>query len=364
MSDFYRAVSLRLATSLVESHPDNFDRLVKPFGLYRHAIVLLERMIATLGRILGRDLTATILSRHNFYLQNLQRFEATYDLLADVASREKFVELLVYRMLGFTKVRLSLAERDMKSLRAQVASWRTDTFLPVDRKYGFDHLYLYDLNSAGLDLKLFLGSNGVLNDFLLQQYRYSDQVRVRTGDIVVDAGACWGDTALYFAAMGAERVYAYEFIPSNLALFEQNLKQNPAWSDKIVPVERAVWAESGQPLSFDDRGQASRVAQAGVYLGSTRTLSIDDLVLEQGLPRIDFIKMDIEGAELPALRGAAETIRRFKPRLAIAVYHEPQDMIEIPAFLQSLNPAYCFFLDYFTTVWDEIILYAIDTHER
>lgn len=88
------------------------------------------------------------------------------------------------------------------------------------------------------------------------------------------------------------------------------------------------------------------------------TISIDDFVSEKNLPRIDFIKMDIEGAELKALKGAEESIRAFKPRLAISVYHRQEDFMTIPAYVNNLNLGYEFFLDHFTIYGEETILFA------
>jgi UDP-3-O-acyl-N-acetylglucosamine deacetylase len=68
--------------------------------------------------------------------------------------------------------------------------------------------------------------------------------------------------------------------------------------------------------------------------------TIDKLVAELNLPRVDFIKMDIEGAEVPAMRGAHDTIKRFKPRMAIATEHKPDDEYTIPAAARSLRPDY------------------------
>lgn len=73
-----------------------------------------------------------------------------------------------------------------------------------------------------------------------------------------------------------------------------------------------------------------------------------------------FIKMDIEGSEIEAIKGTADTIRTKKPRLAISVYHKPEDIIEIPALLQELLPEYKFYLRHDCLVnLTETILYAI-----
>ncbi len=70
--------------------------------------------------------------------------------------------------------------------------------------------------------------------------------------------------------------------------------------------------------------------------------------------------MDIEGSELKALEGATETIRKYKPKLAICVYHKPEDIIEIPKKILELNPNYKLWLRHYSYVDTETVLYAID----
>lgn len=64
--------------------------------------------------------------------------------------------------------------------------------------------------------------------------------------------------------------------------------------------------------------------------------------MEHDLPRVDFIKLDIEGAELEALQGAALTIARWKPRMAISAYHKPEDFWTLQQYIKSLRPDYVF----------------------
>lgn len=76
------------------------------------------------------------------------------------------------------------------------------------------------------------------------------------------------------------------------------------------------------------------------------------------LARVDFIKMDIEGSEAAALQGAAQTLARHRPRLAISAYHMPADLWELPALIRELNPGYRFFLDHHTNFAEETVPYA------
>jgi hypothetical protein len=85
---------------------------------------------------------------------------------------------------------------------------------------------------------------------------------------------------------------------------------------------------------------------------------IDDVVGTPEFPKVDFIKMDIEGAEQQALRGAEECIRRFKPKLAITVYHSLEDFWEIPRWIDGLGLGYKFYLRHFTIHSEETVLFA------
>lgn len=76
--------------------------------------------------------------------------------------------------------------------------------------------------------------------------------------------------------------------------------------------------------------------------------------------RVTTIKMDIEGSELEALKGARETIRRDKPKLAICIYHKTEDLWEIPLYIKSLIPEYRFYIRHHgpSGLYDSV-LYAV-----
>jgi FkbM family methyltransferase len=201
--------------------------------------------------------------------------------------------------------------------------------------------------------------------FVLEQYRCRGNgvdIAVESGDCVIDAGACWGDTALYFANRSGTdgRVFSYEFVPDNLEILRRNLALNPGLSNRIRIIESAAWDESNLAVSFQGEGLAAQVtiSEAGVPGTGSLTLTIDDLVQLQNLTKVDFIKMDIEGAELRALRGATQTILCHRPKLAISVYHRLSDFVDIPEFLDSLDAGYRFFLRHYTIATEETILFA------
>ncbi len=78
-----------------------------------------------------------------------------------------------------------------------------------------------------------------------------------------------------------------------------------------------------------------------------------------GGERATFIKLDVEGAELETLKGAERTIKEYKPRLAISIYHKPSDIYEIPELLMEYRSDYKFYIRHYTSYVWETVLYAI-----
>ncbi len=164
---------------------------------------------------------------------------------------------------------------------------------------------------------------------------------VEEGDIALDCGANSGDglNCDYFAikAGAVGRVYAFEPIPR---ICNELLEDVKAFKN-IIPVNKGVSDKKGI-AHFEDVGGASRSSEKGTIRVELTT--IDGFVKENGIEKIDFIKMDIEGAELDALKGAVNTIKTFKPKLAICTYHKPEHFYEIPQFIKSILPEYKFWL--------------------
>lgn len=272
----------------------------------------------------------------------------TYEALEDRESRELFVKLLVYRILGPRKVKLPLNTPSYWEKVERANQHRIEEKV-IQNVPVVDSLDLYEIDHLRLIVP------HIVNIFLLEQYRcVRADVRVQPGDVVIDAGGCWGDTALYFAQR-ADFVYCYECVPSNLAILKRNLDLNPGLARKISIVPKALDREAGKTIHFSENGPGSCGAVKGIEV---TTDTIDNLADSNGLERVDFVKMDIEGAEMDALMGGEKTIRAHRPRLAISVYHSLQDFVRIPRWIASLGLGYKFYLDHFTIHAEETILFA------
>lgn len=180
-----------------------------------------------------------------------------------------------------------------------------------------------------------------IHDFLFDQYQH-DGFKVCPGDIIIDAGAFVGDTALLFHQVteGHCEIHAFEVLEENLRLLHHNLTANGI-AERVDVCALALSDRSGQLVNI----KAPPVQGATSIFGESdgvqiETITLDDYVIHQKLERVDLIKMDIEGAERLALAGAADTIRRHRPRLAICIYHLWDDIFKIPQLIRSMGVPY------------------------
>lgn len=290
--------------------------------------------------------------------------QALADQLCDEADRELLIRVLAYRVLGYRKVQLPLTAAALRRHTERVLAFRTAKKTAPVRILG-DYADDFDLNPLGYPIRMRSTARAVIQTYELEQYRCRGprEVAVNPGDLVIDGGAYWGDTALYFAHRGGPggRVMSFEFEPSNLAELEHNLGLNPQLADRIEVIPAALWDEPGQTVAVRPFGPATAIDPGGDAHAPTDT--IDALVARGAVDRVDFIKLDVEGSELKALRGARATLLRFRPRLAIAVYHRVDDLSAIPAYLTGLDVGYRFRLGHTTMNAEETVLFAFPDSE-
>ena len=140
---------------------------------------------------------------------------------------------------------------------------------------------------------------------------------------------------------------------------EKNFSDNHKLAGRISIVKNAISEKSGQKVYYEDRGPSTSIECNSTSNTFAKTITIDDYVSKNRLHSVDFIIMDIEGSEEKALLGVKETIRKFTPKLAICVYHKPDDFYRIPMAILKINPEYDFYLDHYTIHREETVLYAI-----
>lgn len=176
-----------------------------------------------------------------------------------------------------------------------------------------------------------------------EQYFPGDIVRLTEDEVFVDGGAFDGDTLADFVGRVGERFahyHAFEPDAANRVRLMGRLEGLPAAvREKITIHPLALHAESAT-LSFTDQGgPTSHVGTGGNT--SVRGERLDAILAVQ---RLSFLKLDVEGAERAALAGAKASIIQHRPQVAACVYHEPNDLWEIPQRLAALLPNSRFYL--------------------
>jgi len=188
------------------------------------------------------------------------------------------------------------------------------------------------------------------------QYFPEQVVRLSPREVFIDGGAFDGDTVRTFlAACGGEfdTIHAFEPDPRNFQRLKGWIEGQSAKA-RIHAHPEALYSHRTE-LRFNEGPSMSSHIDA---IGGSRiqATSLDECL--QGAPAT-FIKYDLEGAEREALSGAESTIRRWRPKLAISVYHLADDLWELPALIADMTPGYRYFLRHYSFLSFETVFYAI-----
>jgi FkbM family methyltransferase len=187
---------------------------------------------------------------------------------------------------------------------------------------------------------------GVLAEQEMKVYG-SGESGVRQGDVVIDCGADVGTYTRFALERGASVVVAVEPASAKVVCLERTFSQEIA-AGRVRVYPKGVW-DRAESLTLDSAAVVSDHPMGGGEVVQLTT--IDSLVDELKLARVDFIKMDIEGSEQRALLGARGTLTRFKPKLAISTEHSQGQAREVSRTVESIAPQYtitrgpCAYLD-------------------
>lgn len=178
------------------------------------------------------------------------------------------------------------------------------------------------------------------------EYFETDAFRMSEKECYIDCGAYNGDTIERFLEITEGRVgdiYAFEMDKDNYRELQENtmglMKKYGLPSDVVNLYNAGVWDDNGtMPYGKEPLGPKESFSLLKTeVVDYTDLIKLDDLLKEK---KVSMIKMDIEGAEYKALKGAKDTILKNKPKMAICLYHKLQDFWEIPTYIKTLIPEY------------------------
>ncbi len=254
----------------------------------------------------------------------MDRYEAAYNLLEDDESRATFKWRL--------KVRMTMP-----------FSMKWESVFPAPQPPGVGDL------SIGAEEEAFC------EDFKSGQYLLQGICMPEKGDIILDLGAYLGDSTVIFSRLIGDEghVYSFEALASQYKTMEKNLARFNC--NNATPCFNAAWNTNEELMMMENRA-SSCIGDGDTPVQAVR---IDDFVKERGIDRVDFIKMDIEGAEPEALEGCTETITKHRPKLALSAYHKPEDLYLLMEIVREMHPDYKFYMRHYNPGFCDTVLYAV-----
>jgi FkbM family methyltransferase len=261
-----------------------------------------------------------------------------YNLLSDQKSRQLFV----------SRIALFVGGADFKSFQHFIS---TLSEVPHDQGTDF-HVYM---NYSNCSAEVHLQFN-------------NDLIKLDNSEVLIDGGAYTGDSTLEFIdacsrlGLTYHKIICFEPDPH---IFNE-LQKNTAQYRNVVLRPLGLWS-SPTAISF----AGSNIVAPGmtrILAGNgdrteclpdameIYTASIDEDLHDE---YVTLIKLDVEGAEFEALRGAMNTIKKYRPKLIISVYHKRNDLFEIPLFINKMVPDYKFYFRHFSRNFGETMLFAI-----
>jgi len=188
-------------------------------------------------------------------------------------------------------------------------------------------------------------------DACIGQYFKENFLKFGENDIFVDGGGFDGDTTLKFIDKvnnKYKKILFFEPDEDSFLKAQENLKKY----ENIEFIKKGLYSKSAVFRFNSSGGLGSTIDQNGNV--RIEVASIDE-VLDK---KADYIKMDIEGVELEALKGTKKQLEQGV-QLAISLYHKNVDIWEIPEYIKQINPDYKFYLRHYTNAIFETVLYAV-----
>jgi len=205
-------------------------------------------------------------------------------------------------------------------------------------------------------------SSGTIGYLKVSEYEeyFHPLIKPELGDVILDGGISeYVEPQIAFIKhIGSEgKYFGFEPDPEGFRTASERIKKSVPYDNyEIIPF--GLWHKRDKIL-FEILGLGTRFSEIkNENTIECNVISVDEFVEFQRLNKVDFIKLDVEGVELNALKGAMKTIKTFRPKLAISLYHQLHDLYIIPLFLKEICIDYNFYLGHHHSALHETILYA------
>lgn len=185
----------------------------------------------------------------------------------------------------------------------------------------------------------------------VQEFFAEDVLNFGTDEVFVDGGAFDGDSFLRFASMAPGFRKAYLFEPDSEIC--RRAEKTIGGDQRVAICNYGLWSSTRELRFSSTGGMDGAISEEGEI--RVPVVSVDDFVSDT----VTHIKLDVEGAEEEALRGASRTIGGSRPRMAIALYHRAADLWRLPAQIEALGGRYAYSIRHYSQTIDDTIVYAL-----
>lgn len=225
---------------------------------------------------------------------------------------------------------------------------------------GYNHVFDFLSDKKSKEIVLQTIRSYLFNDLFTydppNESYFPEQFKLSDNEVFIDGGLYTGDTTQEFIRRvnsHYKQIIGFDIDQNNLSVAHKNLD----FMQGVTIIEKGLWDCT-----------VSKNAELGIMAGSNINSNASDVVdltsLDEVFANISsddyptFIKLDIEGSEKQALLGAQNIIKSAKPKLAVCVYHKPEDIFVLTDLIKSINGDYNFFLRHYSPyIWDTV-LYA------
>lgn len=190
------------------------------------------------------------------------------------------------------------------------------------------------------------------------QYFVKGLLQISQDEVFIDGGAYIGDTIQQFMDTARKQKVCYK----KIVAFEPDernyglLSRYYGHKEKVVLIKKGLSEKKGV-FYFKEAGAAACLVED--EKDASYRVAVTNIDGTEECKDATWIKMDIEGAEMDALRGACRTIKRNHPKLTVCIYHSDEDMIRIMEYIHRLVPQYKFYVRHHSRSAVETVLYAV-----
>lgn len=230
---------------------------------------------------------------------------------------------------------------DQKSKATYMIAWLSKLLNDESLTHLFESEEKIDSVSEPIKFNLYTiyGIDSICKKELFSELYKMKYVAPEEGDVVIDVGAYKGDTSIFFAHYvgKAGKVYAFEPIKPNYDVLVNNVKINKL-NSVIITVNKGLSNKKGilKGISISTGAPWSYLSEEKEG-NDIEVITLNEFVKLNNIPKVDFIKIDVEGLEEEVISGANEIITKMEPKLAIAIYHLTTDLFLLPILIQKLG---------------------------